>query len=53
MVDLLRQISKVIVERKERIKYDPADVFAKKRKINEDFANSQIQPQGSSLNDSG
>lgn len=38
MVDLLKQKSKIIIERKEKTKYDPADVFGKKRKENEDIA---------------
>ena len=48
MVDLLKQKSKLIIERKERKWYEEADVFAKKRKIDENLANSQMQPQGSS-----
>ena len=44
MVDLLKQKSKVIIERKERKTYEEADVFGKKRKVIDDIANSQIQP---------
>ena len=44
MVDLLKQKSKIIIERKERKTFDEADVFGKKRKINNDIAQSQVQP---------
>jgi len=46
MVALLKQKAKITINRKERTKYDVADVF-KKRKLNESsLAESQIQPQG-------
>ena len=48
MVDLLKQKSKIIIERKERKTFDEADVFGKKRKINNDIAQSQVQPQATS-----
>ena len=45
MVALLKQKAKITINRKERKKYEVADVF-KKRKLNdEQLAQSQIQPQ--------
>jgi len=47
MVSLLKQKAKITIHRKERTKYDLADVF-KKRKLNDgDLASSLLQPQGS------
>ena len=44
MTALLKQKAKITINRKERTKYDVADVF-KKRKLNNDaLADSQIQP---------
>ena len=49
MVALLKQKAKVTIQRKDRTKYSIADVF-KRRKLNESsLAQSQAQPQGSSL----
>ena len=44
MVDLLKQKSRIIIERKEKKLYDNPDVFGKKRKIVNDIAQSQYQP---------
>ena len=49
MVALLKQKAKIVIQRKDRTKYAVADVF-KQRKLDEsNLAQSQVQPQGSSL----
>ena len=45
MVALLKQKAKITINRKERKKYDVADVFKKRKLDEEQIAQSQIQPQ--------
>ena len=53
MVALLKQKAKITINRKERTKFEVADVF-KRRKLNQSsLAESQVQPQGDAKKKSG
>ena len=45
MVALLKQKAKITIQRKERTKYELADVFKKRKLEGETLADSQMQPQ--------
>ena len=49
MVSLLKQKAKIEINRRERTKYELADVF-KKRKISEEVKRSSVENLASSIN---